>query len=285
MGRQPGRDGADDGYADRVILDARGPASPDEVWRRYLTPATWPHWAPHIAATASDTDVLGVGGTGRVYGPGGVSVRFRVDRVDPRLRSWAWTVQVGPVSVRLSHDVLPAPGGGSRATMRAEGVPGLALQPYRPFALAALRGLVTGAVATAAEHVQTHPFVFAPSHVVPGRLVGVTPRTSTIELGPSWLYVAYGPWRLVTPRTNVASTHLTGDYSWLKTAGPAHLSFADHGVSFTPNADAGVCVRFHEPVAVLDPTGVLVHPAATLGVRDPDAFARTLVDEKRGAGG
>jgi hypothetical protein len=40
----------------------------------------------------------------------------------------------------------------------------------------------------------------------------------------------------------------TGDCSFIRTAGPAHLPLADHGVTFATNGDRGVCVCFHDPV-------------------------------------
>jgi hypothetical protein len=85
----------------------------------------------------------------------------------------------------------------------------------------------------------------------------------------------------MTPLSNVASWQETGGFSFLRTAGPPHLSFTDHGVSFATNGDAGLCVLFHEPVRVLDPTGRLRHPGATLTVADPAALARLLAATTR----
>ena len=92
------------------------------------------------------------------------------------------------------------------------------------------------------------------------------------------LRVRYGLWRLETPLSNVRSTQRTGGFAWLKTVGPPHLSFADRGVSFTTNGDDALCVLFHEPVTVLDPTGRLRHPGATLSVADPGGLDRALTD-------
>jgi hypothetical protein len=74
----------------------------------------------------------------------------------------------------------------------------------------------------------------------------------------------------------VASGELTGGFSFARTAGPPHLSFADRGVSFTTNGDRALCLTFHEPVTVLDPTGLLRHPGATLAVADPEGLADAL---------
>lgn len=129
-----------------------------------------------------------------------------------------------------------------------------------------------------------HPFAFAPSYRLPALLVGVTPRTAWVEVAGDRLEVRYGPWRLRTGVDNIASATRTGGFAFLKTAGPPHLSFADRGVSFTPNGDDALCLAFHEPVQGIDPTGLtrLRHPGATLGVADPD---RLLADLREAGAG
>lgn len=123
-----------------------------------------------------------------------------------------------------------------------------------------------------------HPFAFAPSYRLPALLLGITPRTAWVEVGSAGLEVRYGAWRLRTGLDNLASAERTGGFAWLKTVGPPHLSFADRGISFTPNGDAALCVRFHEPVPGIDPTRLLPlrHPGATLGVMDPDRLLADL---------
>jgi hypothetical protein len=120
------------------------------------------------------------------------------------------------------------------------------------------------------------PFRFARSYRPVALIFGVTPATAYVEVGDGRLRVAYGLWHLDTPLANVAGTERTGGFTWLKTVGPPHLSFADRGVSFTTNGDDGLCVRFRDPVKVLDPTGRLRHPAATLTVADPDSLEAAL---------
>lgn len=121
-----------------------------------------------------------------------------------------------------------------------------------------------------------HAFEFAPAYRVAALPFGITPRTAWVQVGPAGLEVRYGLWRLRTPLTNVAGTTLTGDFGFVKTAGPPHLSFSDRGVSFTTNARAALCVQFHEPVKGIDPTGRITHPGATLSVRDPEALRADL---------
>ena len=120
------------------------------------------------------------------------------------------------------------------------------------------------------------PFRFARSYRPVALAFGVTPATAYVEVADDHLRVRYGLWRLSTPLANVRSTERTGGFAWFKTVGPPHLSFADRGVSFTTNGDDALCVRFHEPVTVLDPTGRLRHPGATLSVADPAALDRAL---------
>ena len=119
------------------------------------------------------------------------------------------------------------------------------------------------------------PFAFDPRYRLAGLPFGVTPRTTRVTVGDE-LRVAFGPWRLRTPLSNIAAVEVTGPYGFVRTAGPAHLSFADRGVTFATNGDRGVCVRFREPVRVLDPTGRLRHPGATLTVADVEGLATLL---------
>lgn len=261
-----------------MLVEAHGPAHPDEVWRRFTEPDAWPGWAPQIRHVETAADVLAEGAEGRVHGPAGLAVDFRITGVDPRLRSWSWQVGRGPVAVRMDHHVLPAPGGGTRALLRVLPPAAALVQPYRVPAGVALRRLVGGPGRADASPgaVQVFDFAFAPSYVVPARAFGITPATTTVEVGPDWLCVRYGPWRLATPRANIASAELTGGFDWLKTAGPPHLSFSDRGVSFTTNGDAALCLAFREPVPAIDPTATITHPGATLAVAEPERLADAL---------
>ena len=123
---------------------------------------------------------------------------------------------------------------------------------------------------------QRFPFRFSTSYRLPALLFGVAPSTSEVVLTDHELRVRFGLWRLRTPRSNIASVEMTGGFQWLKTAGPAHLSLVDHGVTFATNPDQGVCVRFLDPVKVMDPTGRLRHPGATVTVAAPAALVAAL---------
>ena len=134
-----------------MLVDAHGPATADESWRRFTTPATWPSWAPLIREVEASDDVLGVGTTGRVHGPGGVVVDVEVTGVDPVLRSWTGRAGIGPAAVSMDHHVVPAPGGSSRAMLRVPSPAAALLQPYRLPAGAALRALVPAVKALLAD--------------------------------------------------------------------------------------------------------------------------------------
>jgi hypothetical protein len=123
---------------------------------------------------------------------------------------------------------------------------------------------------------QRFPFAFAAAHRVAALPFGVLPATTWVEVDATRLRARFGWWTLDTSRSNIERVTTTGDYSFIRTAGPAHLSLADHGVTFATNGDRGVCVLFHEPVKVLDPTGRLRHPGATFTVADPDALVAAL---------
>ncbi len=267
-----------------MMVTATGRATPERVWDRYTRPATWAQWAPHIAAVDCADEVVAAGTTGRVLGPAGVSVDFEIEEVDPVLRSWTWKVGRGSTKMRLHHDVVPTGDGQTMATMRLDGPLATILQPYRLLASRALRGLVADPSAPLErgqeEAVVRLPFEFSPGHRRASRLFAITPDNSWVDVGPEWLAVRYGPWRLLTPRSNVSGHQVTEDFAFLKTAGPPHLSLEDQGVSFTPNGTRALCVQFHEPVPAIDPTGILRHPAATLGVVDPEALAGALDDDR-----
>ncbi len=85
---------------------------------------------------------------------------------------------------------------------------------------------------------QTFPFRFTTPYRLAGLPFGVTPATATVRVGGGELAVRFGPWRVRTTLANVTSTALTGPFSFLKTAGPAHLSLADRGLTMAPTMRA-----------------------------------------------
>ena len=122
----------------------------------------------------------------------------------------------------------------------------------------------------------TYSFRFDPAYRIAALPFGVMPATTSVTVDDDVLQVRFGPWRLRTPRANIAGTEVSGPYSFVKTAGPAHLSFSDKGVTFATNGEQGLCIRFREPVRALDPTGRLRHPGATVTVDDVSGLAAAL---------
>ncbi|MFC8595276.1 SRPBCC family protein [Streptomyces atroolivaceus] len=105
-----------------MTLRAEGPASAEDVWLRYVTPACWPSWSPQIRAVRVDRDRLTPGTRGEIVSLFGVTAAFAVESVDDERRQWAWRVRLGPVRLRLRHEVLRRPDG-SATTLRIEGSP------------------------------------------------------------------------------------------------------------------------------------------------------------------
>ena len=105
---------------------------------------------------------------------------------------------------------------------------------------------------------------------------GIRPATAWVEVDATELRVHFGRWRLRTPLSNIDSTELSSDFAFLKTAGPPHLSFADHGITFATNGRVATCVSLREPVKGIEPSGRIRHPGITLTVADPAALEALL---------
>lgn len=119
-------------------------------------------------------------------------------------------------------------------------------------------------------------FAFDPAYRLPALLFGIVPATAWVEVDDGELRARFGLWSLRTPLDNVASTSVTEGFAFLKTAGPAHLSLADRGVTFATNGRRAVCITFHTPVKGIDPTGSIRHPGATFTVAEPAALLAAL---------
>ena len=134
-------------------------------------------------------------------------------------------------------------------------------------------GTLTEAGSTA---VTRFDFAFDDAHRVASLPFGVTPRTTAVVVDADQLRIRFGPWFVRTSLDNVTGMEATGPYSFLKTAGPARLSLVDRGLTFATNGERGLCIRFAEPVAGIEPSGRIRHPAVTVTVADPDGLAATL---------
>jgi hypothetical protein len=119
-------------------------------------------------------------------------------------------------------------------------------------------------------------FAFANRYRRPARIFGIRPETAWVEVGPETFEARFGPWRVSTPRANIADVDVTGSYAFIKTAGPARLAITDRGLTFATNGERGVLICFHEPVRGLDPLGLLRHPELTVTVAEVDRLADLL---------
>jgi hypothetical protein len=130
------------------------------------------------------------------------------------------------------------------------------------------------------DPVRRFPFRFDRRLAPLGALFGVRAAGAYVEVDDSHLLVRFGRWSLHTPLSNVQGTELTGPYRWWKVAGPAHVSLADQGVTFATNSEAGLCIRFHEPVPAALPGSFLRHPGATVTVADPHDLAAAITPDR-----
>jgi molybdopterin converting factor small subunit len=119
------------------------------------------------------------------------------------------------------------------------------------------------------------PFRFDPRFRIPLLAIGVAPSTSMVIVTSQRLLARYGPWKLETPRSNIADAKVTGPYRFYRAVGP-RVSGTDRGLTFGTNAEQGVCVLFHEPVPGIDPVGKVRHPGLTLTVVDCDGLVDAL---------
>ncbi|MGV9559470.1 SRPBCC family protein [Streptomyces sp. NPDC003401] len=124
----------------RLTVRATGPAGPETVWQRYACVDRWASWSPQIRAVRTPDRRLFPGMCGTVESTVGVRVAFTVEDVDHDRRTWTWRVRLGPIRLRLHHDVQ-AHGYGSTTGLTMEG-PRPALLAYAPLARLALRRLV-----------------------------------------------------------------------------------------------------------------------------------------------
>jgi len=122
-------------------LEVTGARDPAAVWERYAVPGSWPEWLPQITGVDLSTPRLSAGATGKLHAPMGVSIPFTVDSVDEDGRSFAWTIRVGLLKLRLENWVHDGPDGGAVAGMRVNG-PGPLVSAYAGQAQASLERLV-----------------------------------------------------------------------------------------------------------------------------------------------
>ncbi len=123
---------------------------------------------------------------------------------------------------------------------------------------------------------QRFAFEWESRYRLPALVFGLMPRTAWVEVTPTELHVRYGLWHLRSALSNISGVETSGSYTFVKTAGPPHVSFKDHGISFATNSRQGLCVSFREPVPGIDPSKRIKHPGATLTVADVAGLAQAL---------
>ena len=109
-------------------------------------------------------------------------------------------------------------------------------------------------------------FRFEPRYRPAARVFGITDGRAVVRVGDGFFAARFGPWAVRTPLANIRSVSVTGPYHFIKTAGPAHLSLADRGLTFATNGERGVCLDFITPITGLDPFGLIHHPNLTVTV-------------------
>ena len=119
-------------------------------------------------------------------------------------------------------------------------------------------------------------FAFDPAYRRICWLFGITESRAVLTVNGRELTARFGRWLLSTTVDNVTSTSITGPFAYLKTAGPAHLSFADRGLTFATNGRTGVCLEFRKPVRGIDPFGLIRHPNLTVTVADTAGLVEIL---------
>jgi hypothetical protein len=115
---------------------------------------------------------------------------------------------------------------------------------------------------------QQFRFGFDPSYRRISWLFGVTETRAILTVTESEVTARFGPWVLSTTLDNVTGAEASGPFAYLKTAGPAHLSLSDRGLTFATNGRRGVCIRFRDPVPAVDPFGLIRHPNLTVTIID-----------------
>jgi hypothetical protein len=103
---------------------------------------------------------------------------------------------------------------------------------------------------------------------------GAVPWRDGVTITDDGRFIAtFGLLRVDTPLANIADTHVTGPYRWWTAVGP-RISFADDGLTFGTNPNAGLCVHFRDKIRHV--IGFRDHSALTVTVADPHALEARL---------
>jgi hypothetical protein len=119
------------------------------------------------------------------------------------------------------------------------------------------------------------PFAFQRRYLLLLAGLGVTPKTAWVRLADGRLEVRFGFLGCSTPLVNITCVTLTGPYQAYRAIG-ARASLADSGATYGTSTAGGVCLEFREPVAALDPTGLIKNRALTVTVSDRHGLAAAV---------
>lgn len=86
-------------------------ATPEQLWRRYADPPTWPEW-DHETESVTLDGPFAAGTTGKLKPVGGPKTKFRVLEVTDR-RSFTDVSFLPLAKMHFSHTIDPAAGGAS----------------------------------------------------------------------------------------------------------------------------------------------------------------------------
>jgi hypothetical protein len=86
-----------------VRVRRRGPAGKYEMWARCRDPERWTWWLGATDVRASG--LLEPGTDGVIVTRGGIGVPFEILDVDEPAGRWVRTITVGPVRLRLEHEI------------------------------------------------------------------------------------------------------------------------------------------------------------------------------------
>lgn len=127
----------------------------------------------------------------------------------------------------------------------------------------------------AADQVRTFDFEFQKRYMPMLAVMGVTPKTTSVRVGPDEMVARFGPWTCRSPLSNITCVLTSGPYQAHRAIG-ARGSFVDGGATFGSTTAGGVCMEFRRPVPALDLTKHLKHKGLTVTVKDREDFARFL---------
>jgi len=102
---------------------------------------------------------------------------------------------------------------------------------------------------------RSYPFEFTGLARMLDRTFGVHAAEAAVQLSDSDITVDFGPWRISSPLTNVASMGLTSPCSVATTIGPPRFRGSPRAFGVITSTIPAVELRFSEPIAGAEPTG------------------------------